>query len=1115
MDTGLYNSIDKRIFSTPGKAGDNFLLIKHYNTLSFTAEDAAQIKARNADTVVCLHDFKLAQMAGVFEPFLCYARTLVGMRSGAEIDRILEACNVYSLHRSVLRSYLMTGECVREEEILIDEVAFEQDRIASAVVKLILYLTREKKIVFLLNDLQYASGSSMHFIHNMVEEAAGRKLAVIATYNEAKVSLPHIVPLWNRFYNYVYGKELVMETIYGSLDRNEEQESDYAVSAQRLGDDIREVNNLLFCLDFSQASYYLGIMYKMMTVEEIDIAWEDRMRILNLYALVSIYTQDISQALLLCGKIREIKERVNQPEVDFEYYYFIGLTHMYNGKLEEAAQGAKACLAAAQRQGEERHIFVARMLYLMIQMSGWHNIFFCANDIAVDEELLQLARKYNYWNHLGHIYVYAYDNSPALFSDETRLEERLVHFNKGIDIMKRLGNEYFIMEAYRNNIMIASTNGFFRTANYYYDKCHEMVRGKSAHEEAMVYNGVGYISSAMEAYDKAFACYHEALRRFMALEEIDYVGETLYNMAINCIMAQDYHNALQYLEIAFRIVKEMKMNSLRVCNISKLTGLMAFCSHYSGNDLMCAVYTEKTRLFLEHLTEGDNTAAGGRRNILGIVHDYTLCKDDLFIYYYMAGIQFAKSGEDGEALRALQLAAGCMDEAVGNQFYIFRQYIETLARLYRRMGKEKEAVQRLQGAIAFYEAQGCRHKVRELQAQLSGRRLCEEKHNLGLSMELEQEIYTALRHASVHRENQEQQKRMTFLSAWQKMMEINNKNRQELVLPAINAFIHHFNIDRLMLLKYEDNEPRELFNNTGFAFTGERRRGVEAFFHKKHLGFVVSKIDNNYSDYSDIVFYFEQNKICSMIGLPFYCNDSFQAIVIAYITMKDNWHSLNNRYLLDKSDYTVFEFLIRQLLNAIEMLETKEAIQQMNDKLNYLAVTDKLTGLYNREGFYDNIERRIAGRPAGNQAQPITILYIDLDNFKHYNDTYGHAAGDIILVEMAGIFRREVGQEGFVARYGGDEFLAAVYSDDRPLIERIAGNIYAEINAADGFKAVIEQKLGKTIDIPRDKTISCSIGISSIGALTSSEALETVVKEADKVLYDVKKSGKGIFKFYA
>lgn len=1110
MDIKLYNNIQNRIFSGLGVNSSNFLLIKHYNTFLFTEEDKTQVEQGNPDTLVCLHDFKLSQMVGVFEPFLDYARALLGERTEEEIDDILEECNVYSLHKSVFKSYLKTGRCVREESILIDEVAFEQDKIASATVNLIAYLAEKKKIVFLLNDLQYASGSSLHFIHNMVEDEACKNIAVVAAYNEAKVSLPHIIPLWDKFYRYVCEREFVMETIYGSLDNAKNGIIDFVLLTDKIENYIEKVNNLLFCLDFSQANYYLEIMYKMITVEEMEIEWEYKVQIIKLYTLVSIYTQEISQALLLCEKIREIKEQVDDPEVDFQYYYFMCLAHMYNGKLEEAAVYADRCLAMAEGWDSEYHVFLSKMLYLMVQMSGWHNIFFCANDIDVDEEVIRLAEKYHFWNHLGHIYVYAYDNSPALFADETKLEERLVHFNKGIDIMKKLGNEYFIMEAYRNNIMIASSNGFFRTANYYYDKCHEMIRGKGIHEEAMIYNGVGYISSAMEEYDKAFDCYNKALNHFMSLEEIDYVGETLYNMAINCIMAQDYCNAYQYLEIALKIVKEMKMNSLRVCNISKLAGLMALCSYYNGNDLMCAIHTEKTRLFLEHLIGKDGT-----ESVNGVVHDYMMCKDDLFIYYYVAGIQLVKCGDYEEALRTLELAAGCIDEAVGNQFFVFRQYIEELAKLYRLMGQEAEAVKRLQSAIAFYEMQGCQQKVRELQAQIDGKPVPAETHNLGLSADLEREIYDALRHASVYKENQENQKRMNFLSAWQKMIEINDKKLPDLVLPAVNAFIHNFNIDRLMLLKYEGSEPKEIFNNTGFAFEGERRAGIEAFFHRNRLGFVTSKIDNNYIDFSDIVVHFEKNKICSIIGIPFYCNDTLHAIMIAYIAMKDNWHSPTNRYLLDEGDYAVFEFLIRQLLTSIEMLEANEKIQQMNDKLNHLAVTDKLTGLYNREGFYGNINTMIARNASLNKVQSVTIMYIDLDNFKNYNDTFGHGVGDVILIEMANIFQKEVGDDGFAARYGGDEFLITLYSDDRERIVRIAGNIYTAIEAADGFRAVVEEKLGKTVRISESGKISCSIGISSRASFTSEKDLEKIVKEADKALYDVKKSGKGIFKFYA
>ena len=1108
MVTGVFDMDDNMVKGIQNGTF-KFLLLKHYNTLVFTETEKQQIVQVNPETVVCLHSFRLSDMVGVFEPFLDYIRTGLEGISDEELDRILDECSVYSLHKSVFRSFLRTGVCVREEPLLIDEVAFEQEKIASAVVNVVSRIAKDCRIVFLLNDIQYAGGSSFHFIHNLLEDKNCNNISVVATYNEAKVSLPHIEPLWTKFYGYICDKQLETEISYGSLENQKSALNDFVFISDRIDSYIAKINNLLFCLDFSQANYYLEIIYKMITVEEIEIEWNHKCIITMLYTLVSIYTQDFSQALLLCEKLKELRNQTRDLKLDCAYYYFMGMAHMYNGKLDEADRYAGKFLEIAKKRSSDYGIFMAKLLSVMVKMSGWHNIFFCASDIPVDDDVIQLAEKYHFWNHLAHIYVYAYDNLPALFSDETQVENRLVYFNKGIAIMKELGNEYFMMEAYRNNIMIASTNGFFKTANYYYDKCHELVKGRDAYEEAMIYNGVGYISSAMEQYDKAFACYNHALTSFLQMEKIDYVGETLYNMAINCIMAQDYENAYDYLELSFRIVKETKMNSLRVCNISKLAGLLALCSYYNGNQLKCDIYIEKTRLFLEHLINKEE--AEETENT--IIHDYTMCKDDLFIYYYIYGLQLAGRKDYDRALKNFKLAAGCLDESAGNQFYIFGSYIAETAKLYRLLGKEDEASLRLKSAIEFYDRQGCKGKVAELKAELEKKPYQIKKRRLNLSRGLRHEIDEVLRHASVFKENQEQQKRMNFLSAWQKMVEIGGKSKVDLVNPAVNAFIHNFNIDRLLLVKYNENGPEELFNNTGYAFDNERRSRIEGFFHRNRLGFATSKINNNYTDYLDIVSLFDKNKVCSIIGLPFYYNDSLKAIMVAYIAMKDNWHSPTNRYLLDESDYAVFEFLVRQLLNSVDMLEANDKIKQMNDKLNHLAVTDKLTGLYNREGFYGNISGIIKRNE--DEEKPVTIMYIDLDNFKFYNDTFGHGVGDIILTGMSQIFQKEAGDNGFVTRYGGDEFLITVYTDDLACIEQLARNIYNDIEQEGGFTGTIQAKLGKSIDIPKENRISCSIGISSRKVLGSEEELEKMVKEADKVLYDVKKSGKAAYKFYA
>ena len=80
-------------------------------------------------------------------------------------------------------------------------------------------------------------------------------------------------------------------------------------------------------------------------------------------------------------------------------------------------------------------------------------------------------------------------------------------------------------------------------------------------------------------------------------------------------------------------------------------------------------------------------------------------------------------------------------------------------------------------------------------------------------------------------------------------------------------------------------------------------------------------------------------------------------------------------------------------------------------------------------------------------------MFVDLDNFKPYNDTYGHEIGDIVLQGMARIFDESIGKNGFVSRYGGDEFIIISYTNDKVQIEQIVKSIYEKIDLVNCLKA--------------------------------------------------------------
>jgi len=169
---------------------------------------------------------------------------------------------------------------------------------------------------------------------------------------------------------------------------------------------------------------------------------------------------------------------------------------------------------------------------------------------------------------------------------------------------------------------------------------------------------------------------------------------------------------------------------------------------------------------------------------------------------------------------------------------------------------------------------------------------------------------------------------------------------------------------------------------------------------------------------------------------------------------------------------------------GIEELEAKvkRAIIERNIKkeLNRLSITDSLTGLYNQRHFYSRLREEV--KRAARQKHPLSVILIDLDNFKWYNDTYGHLAGDELLQKVGTIIRgliREDVDTGY--RYGGDEFAVILIDADIEAARHIAGRIQKAIETDCGVKA--------------------SFGCASFSEGMSAEEL---LSQADKVLYSKK-----------
>ena len=172
--------------------------------------------------------------------------------------------------------------------------------------------------------------------------------------------------------------------------------------------------------------------------------------------------------------------------------------------------------------------------------------------------------------------------------------------------------------------------------------------------------------------------------------------------------------------------------------------------------------------------------------------------------------------------------------------------------------------------------------------------------------------------------------------------------------------------------------------------------------------------------------------------------------------------------------------------------------KQAEERVQFLAYYDALTGLPNRTLLRDRLANAFAG--ARRQKYKVALLFLDLDRFKDINDSLGHSVGDLLLQEVAERLRRWGREQDTVARIGGDEFLIMLthvshISDAAVAAERLMDAMTAEFVVQD-----------------RSLSIGCSVGIS-IFPEHGMEA-DDLIKNADAAMYSAKEAGRNNFRFY-
>ncbi len=178
-----------------------------------------------------------------------------------------------------------------------------------------------------------------------------------------------------------------------------------------------------------------------------------------------------------------------------------------------------------------------------------------------------------------------------------------------------------------------------------------------------------------------------------------------------------------------------------------------------------------------------------------------------------------------------------------------------------------------------------------------------------------------------------------------------------------------------------------------------------------------------------------------------------------------------------------------------DLVHTKARLEQANRDLEHLATTDSLTGVANRRVFDDRLDAE--WRRAQRSREPLTLLMIDVDHFKLFNDRHGHKAGDQCLRSIASALSQVVRRASdLIARYGGEEFTVVL-----PQCGRDEG-----VSIAESLRRAVEAMKITHPDC-QSGVVSVSIGVATIVPQSDSYR-ENLLEQADLALYEAKRRGR-------
>lgn len=1020
------------------------------------------------------HEYKSHEMRTAYEPFLGWIKDTYYEKYADDysVEEFVKNCGIYSLQQDTIAAYIKDGKARRMLDVMVEEYDYECDRMTQSFCSAMEYIAEQKPIVLAIDKVFMAPFSVLRLINYMIKRV--RNIYFIFTYDENYLVKEYCRSQWDVLMNMANENNMMFE-LSGNEKQNGMRYPDEFVCKEELLDNyIVNLFDMIHTFCSRDAMYYAKIISEFIARDNKNITSLQKFYVYMAIANAELALSNYKNVLYACEKMVPLLNDIKDLKADYVHNYIMAKAQLLLSDSDLTYRFCKQCRNIANKLGNEKLLMNVDVIETVAHYGTMKEMFKCDYTYKVSPDIIERLKKYNHENFLAYVYAFSFENDEEAVISISNGERESVYFSKAIEIGERLNNKNFLLMAYMKNVILYSEYGRYDCVTIMYEKRLKNLDKDKPVRIAHAYSGLAYNCVVLEEYSKADAYLKQGMRILMDEKCAEDLAETLYNMLVNYYVAGCNQKTVECGTLLFKILELIGIHSIQICNTSKLYGFVVLAYYKLGQIYDCYYYLNKMEVTMSYILGSEKEA------------DRKLWYSDLFVYYLCKANMAMYEEQYSEAEEYFALSKTYMMKVEGDRYYSDMEYARFVSLLYDKQNRLEEKQKVFEETYDYYISKNYKHRAECVKAMMEGReyKIANDFANDPLPAKaiLEMsELYGAKKMI------EDREKDVNFLALCHETMGMEQDNVLGMVENAVNIIQNSFNLDRLVLLEKKNDKYTTTYSNGAIKLNVKDIKDLFDFFESYRMEFISSRIDNSFTMYNEILDKFNAGIIATIVGIPIFKEGELSRVFIGIVDVHRGFTA--NKKFLNTHNLTIMKYAVNQLSDSIKRIMNNCMINAMNLELSKSAVTDQLTGIYNRMGLDKLVKDGLSEKGS--------LLYLDLDYFKKYNDTYGHDTGDLILKCFANILADNVKNIGYAIRYGGDEFVAIIPEKDEAFAKKLATNINEEFKENYEVKMAIEGQM-----------ISASIGVAEYDD-SSKEGIEQGLKAADLALYEVKNLGRG------